>query len=304
MRVSFCMQKLHDISKTLPESASKSEKDFVPQTKSSYFFKFYISSVTSGIKKTPLYIRVKASYTLEAAVIIPMVAGFFAVLLLFFRILQIETQVQEALVYTSRKVATEASMVESPTALLASAEAVFQKELRQYLLPDKYVKRGYLGVSLLGSSFDRGYVELNADYTIKLPIGFFNEKGVRVSQTSKSRMWTGDADSNCGQNEDYVYVTEHGTVYHRNRECNYLDLTIRAVNYADVGAKRNKNEHKYYACSSCVAEKMGLSNVYITDYGTCYHASLGCSGLKRTIYLIPISEVGGKGACSKCGSHY
>lgn len=260
------MQKLHDISKTLPESASKSEKDFVPQTKSSYFLKFYISSVTSCIKKTPLYIRVKASYTLEAAVIIPMVAGFFAVLLLFFRILQIETQVQEALVYTSRKVATEASMVESPTALLASAEAVFQKELRQYLLPDKYVKRGYLGVSLLGSSFDRSYVELNADYTIRLPIGFFNEKGVRVSQTSKSRMWTGDADSNCGQNEDYVYVTEHGTVYHRNRECNYLDLTIRAVNYADVGAKRNKNEHKYYACSSCVAEKMWLSNVYITDY--------------------------------------
>ena len=47
MRVSFCMQKLHDISKTLPESASKSEKDFVPQTKSSYFLKFYISSVTS-----------------------------------------------------------------------------------------------------------------------------------------------------------------------------------------------------------------------------------------------------------------
>ena len=39
MRVSFCMQKLHDISKTLPESASKSEKDFVPQTKSSYFLK-------------------------------------------------------------------------------------------------------------------------------------------------------------------------------------------------------------------------------------------------------------------------
>ena len=54
-------------------------------------------------------------------------------------------------------------------------------------------------------------------------------------------MWTGDADPNCGGNEDYVYVTEHGTVYHRSRECNYLDLTIRAVNYADVGNKRNKN---------------------------------------------------------------
>ena len=52
MRVSFCMQKLHDISKTLPESASKSEKDFVPQTKSSYFLKFYISSVILHQKDT------------------------------------------------------------------------------------------------------------------------------------------------------------------------------------------------------------------------------------------------------------
>ena len=69
MRVSFCMRKLHDTSKTLPESASKSEKDFVPQTKSSYFFKLLISSVTSCIKKTPLYIRCKGSYTLEAAVL-------------------------------------------------------------------------------------------------------------------------------------------------------------------------------------------------------------------------------------------
>ena len=69
MRVSFCMRKLHNTSKTLPESASKSEKDFVPQTKSSYFFKLLISSVTSCIKKTPLYIRFKASYTLELSLI-------------------------------------------------------------------------------------------------------------------------------------------------------------------------------------------------------------------------------------------
>ena len=45
----------------------------------------------------------KGSYTLEAAVIIPVAAVFFLTLLFFFRVLQIQTEVQEALNYASRK---------------------------------------------------------------------------------------------------------------------------------------------------------------------------------------------------------
>ena len=41
----------------------------------------------------------KGSYTLEAAVIIPVAAVFFLTLLFFFRVLQIQTEVQEALNY-------------------------------------------------------------------------------------------------------------------------------------------------------------------------------------------------------------
>ena len=51
----------------------------------------------------------KASFTLEAAVVIPLVTGFFVVLLMFFRILQIQTQVQEALVMAGRKTAVMAT---------------------------------------------------------------------------------------------------------------------------------------------------------------------------------------------------
>ena len=47
----------------------------------------------------------KGSYTLEAAVIIPVAAVFFLTLLFFFRVLQIQTEVQEALNYASRKTA-------------------------------------------------------------------------------------------------------------------------------------------------------------------------------------------------------
>lgn len=251
-------------------------------------------------KKTPLCTRHRGSYTLEAAVILPLIAGFFAAILFFFRVLQVQTQVQEALVYASRKTACEASCTESPAVLRASAEAYFRKELGEYEIPQHYVNGGSLGISLLKSDFSDCYIQLKADYQVKLPIRFFAVDGVRISQSSCSRKWTGDADD--GVQEDYVYVTETGTVYHRNRKCPYLDLSIQAVQYDDLAGLRNKSEHKYYACSQCVAKNVNLGMVYITDYGTCYHVSLTCSGLKRTVYMIPVSETGGKGPCSKCGA--
>lgn len=253
-------------------------------------------------KKTSLCIRKKASYTLEAAIVIPFVAAFFVSVLFFFRVLQIETQVQEALDYASRKSACEASVVNSGPVLMASAEAYFLKGLQDYELPAHYVSGGKVGISLLRSDVSDCYINLQADYHIKLPINFFTVRGIMISQSSKSRKWTGDRDS--GQEEDYVYVTETGTVYHRDRMCSYLDLSIQTVNSGNLEGLRNRGGHKYYPCAECAAKNKAGNTVYITDYGTCYHVSLSCSGLKRTIYMIPLSEVGGKGPCSKCGGRH
>lgn len=63
---------------------------------------------------------------------------------------------------------------------------------------------------------------------------------------------------------------------------------------------RNESQGKYHACEKCMGGRIPAS-VYITDYGDRYHSTLACSGLKRTVYAIPLSEAVGKGACSKCG---
>ena len=215
----------------------------------------------------------KGSYTLEAAVIIPVAAVFFLTLLFSFRVLQIQTEVQEALNYASRKTACEASAVSSQTGLLVSAKS-----------------------DLSGS-----YINLQVNYYIKIPISLFEVKGVSICQKSKSHKWIGDRTD--GKQSDYVYVTKHGTVYHRSRKCHYLDLSIKSADYVQISGMRNKNEHKYSACSGCVVKNYVSGKVYVTDYGTCYHSDLACSGLKRTIYLILLEETGGKRACGKCGAN-
>ena len=248
-------------------------------------------------QKTSLCSLFKGSYTLEAAVIIPVTAVFFITLLFFFRVLQIQTEVQEALNYASRKTACEASAVSSQTGLLLSAEAYFRKELGTYRLPEKYIRGGKHAITMAKSDTSDNYINLQVNYDIKLPITFFEVKGVSICQKSKSHKWIGDRTD--GEQSDYVYVTKHGTVYHRSRKCHYLDLSITGTDYAQINGMRNKNEHKYSACSECVAKNYIPKLVYVTDYGTCYHA---CSGLKRTIYLVLLEETGGKRACGKCGS--
>ena len=134
----------------------------------------------------------KGSYTLEAAVIIPVAAVFFLTLLFFFRVLQIQTEVQEALNYASRKTACEASAVSSQTGLLVSAEAYFRKELGTYSLPEKYIRGGKHAITMAKSDLSGNYINLQVNYYIKIPISFFEVKGVGICHKSKSHKWIGD----------------------------------------------------------------------------------------------------------------
>ena len=96
-----------------------------------------------------------------------------------------------------------------------------------------------------------------------------------------------------------VYVTETGLVYHRDYHCTHLELSIHMVLQSEIESLRNEGGGKYHPCQHCMKGAGG--GVYITDTGDRYHSSLSCSGLKRTIYAVPLSEVAGKGACSRCG---
>ena len=280
MRVSRCNNKIISQAKSLPRFISR-----------------HVSQ--NERKETPSCTCTKASYTLEAAIVFPVVTGFMVFVLMFFRVLQIQTAVEAALVYASRMTAVEACAVESDVALLASAEGFFVSKLSDSEVVEEYVDGGIWGISLLQSQANDENISLIADYNIKLPIGFFEIDTFNMSQKSVSRKWIGKAITEAS--EDYVYITDYGTVYHKSKSCSHLDLSINRVNLGEIKLLRNKNGGKYSACSKCAEKIPEFSMVYVTDYGTLYHGDVSCSALKRTIRIVPLSEVFDMPACSKCG---
>lgn len=117
----------------------------------------------------------------------------------------------------------------------------------------------------------------------------------------RARAWTGyDAESaGTDEEEELVYITEYGKVYHLTKSCSFLSLSIRAVTIEQVEKLRNADGSRFYRCEECGDKCTNI--VFVTGYGTRYHGTLQCKGLKRTIQEIPLSEVGDRTACKKCG---
>ena len=117
----------------------------------------------------------------------------------------------------------------------------------------------------------------------------------------RTRAWTGyDAEAvKVNEEEEIVYITEYGEVYHLTKSCSFLRLSIRAVDIELVESLRNADGSCFYACEECGGKCTNI--VFVTSYGNRYHGTLQCKGLKRTIQEIPLSEVGGRTACKKCG---
>lgn len=249
--------------------------------------------------ETPLC-ACRGSYTVEAAVVFPLITAFLVVILFFFRVLQVQTEVQEALIYAGRKSAVDSSCVSSDIASLGLATGYFREEIKNSDAVKKYVKNGVNGISFVNSSAEGDYIHLQASCKIIVPIGFFKLDSICLIMGSTNRKWTGRTEGGEEESDPIVYYTETGSVYHLTKNCKYLDLSIHSVKYTSVADLRNKNGHKYYECDRCAAKNIKEGIVFITDYGTVYHTELGCSGLKRTIYEVRLSAVGKKKPCTKC----
>ena len=264
--------------------------------------------------------KIKAVMTVEASLVLPIFIMLFMNLLSLIEVYRIHSNVAATLWEEGRKTAkylylTTAAEVTGgvlketnilkPEELLLSLSNQKQiiKNLENYPIWGKIVSGGKNGFLVFGKTRDNGIISIDCHYRIHPLFAALTPVSKEIENHYYAHAWIGYVPGKEGQEEEketYVYITETGTVYHKNRGCSYLNPSIQNILSRELEDARNKNGAIYYACPLC---KGNFSNgtCYITEYGTSYHTSIACSGLKRTIYAIKLSEVGGRSACSKCG---
>lgn len=255
-------------------------------------------------RETPLCTCRQGSLTVEAAVILPLLACFFSFFLFFFRIMQTQLVVQQVLENTAERLAIASCMEKEDNnttfTYLAVAKSLVIKDLYDNENIKRYVTGEVLGISLLGSSVSEDVIFLKADYQMKFPVGLLGKHSFFMHQQAGFRKWTGWHSTEPEAEEDtWVYITDTGQAYHRTSSCTYLDLSITSVSVDKIAQLRNESGQKYRECERC-AEKSTGTRLYVTNYGDRYHKDLNCSGIKRTVRKVRFAEAGGRSACTKC----
>ncbi len=149
------------------------------------------------------------------------------------------------------------------------------------------------------------YIRLYTAEQISMPFSEFAFGQGIVGRSAVVRAWVGYTGESfaVGAAEEMVYMTPEGSVYHKSGSCSYLLLSVQVIRASSLGDARNLSGGKYAPCEYCVRGKKPSSAVYITNYGNSYHVKRDCQGLKRTVMLVPLSQVGHISCCSRCGGY-
>lgn len=260
------------------------------------------------------------SMTVEAAIALPFFLMTILSFLSFIEIIQLQNSITMALrdagmsmgiygyVYDYTKKGGEAdltSVVPDVALTYGYAGTHVKKFLGEDYL-DRIIKTYDAGsIHYYNSSVmeENDVVDLVATYSVRPRFNVVSLPEINLLCRYYGRAWTGyelEGRQTDSQSEQNVYITRDGSVYHLDRYCTHLNLTIVSCPTSEIDNQRNENGQMYRACSYCGnSEENG--KYYITPQGDCYHKDLNCSGLKRTVDVVSITQVNGRSRCSRCG---
>lgn len=256
----------------------------------------------------------QASLTVEAACTLPLFVIAMTAVLYLISAASLACSVSEGMQEAGKQMAlyaaakgekgSEAGKAAAQILSLAYAKNQVSERIRGNVLARSLTEAGSK-VELWRSQImkENETIDLVAEYRMKFPGGFLKNAGINIVQRARVRAWTGSqgntGDSEAqGGKEEWVYVTVSGSVYHRDRECTHIRLSVHAVDRGSIPNLRNTGGGKYYPCEACLGSG---KKVYITETGDRYHSSVTCKGLKRGVLRVRLSEVESWSPCSRCG---
>ena len=267
--------------------------------------------------------KIAASMTLEASIALPLFVFFFLNIMSAIIMIQIQSELEAELHQTGNEIALRAYDIYEGEQLLGEDNengfgllekggmAVFavskiRSDLKEKLSHNP-VMDGIDSLDFISSKVmqDGDIIDIVVRYKIHPVVSLIGFSGFDAESRYYGHAWTGYDVSGSGDTEgiqeEMVYVTEHGEVYHKDIDCKYLKTSVKSISFAGLNKERNADRKKYYPCEYC-GETIHGGNVFVTKYGEKYHGSIDCPGLKRKIYTISILEVGGRSPCSACGN--
>ena len=278
----------------------------------------------------------KASLTIEAAFVMPIFLFAILSLLYFIQIFTLQEFIQatitkmglglaktayvyedfsgkeDALNFDESILGTEITIGLGDFAKTIVDQTIIKQYARQFLDTDRMnascIRDGFEGMSFFDSQIfsEEKMIDFVVSYDVVLPIRIFSLSAMKMLQRVRVRAWTGYEVEACysmeeGGQEDIVYVTDTGNVYHLNATCSHIHLSITSIQGLPT-IQRNENGGKYYPCEKCCqGEQDPNGTFYITSDGTRYHSARSCSKIKRNVKEILKSEVGTRPLCKRCG---
>lgn len=254
----------------------------------------------------------KGSLTVETALTLPIFMFLTIALISVIEMMSVYMNMEYALHETARETACSSYITGeiSPGGLAATETLIRSVLVSNYgaqKLNNSLIKGKLLGIHLFRSEVpdDDGAIDLIVTYKVEPYLNLFDIGTMTFCNRARIHAWNGYGPQSYDISEEYVYITEHGKVYHTNPQCTYLHISIKTAGTEQLENIRNADGKKYTQCKLCFdKEKFDERGfVYITDRGEAYHTSLSCTGLKRSVYKIRLSEVGDRKLCTRCQNY-
>ena len=265
------------------------------------------SQQQNAYKETFLPYKVKAIMTVECSIVLPIFIFLIISVLLVIKIAELNVDINDAVLNCAKELAQYAYVKDNKGADenivkklgIGFGESVYvNSEIKKLVGEEKLDWTN--GIKCICREDDNEMIDIFTYYSFEMPLNIFNINNINTVSRARVKKWTGyDISKDIG-NEKTVYVTRTGTVYHTSYNCTHLKLSIKSVAGDMVDNIRNNENEKYHRCELCGKKGSMPGIVYVTNEGNKYHFSIGCSGLKRSIIQVPISEVGNRKLCSRC----
>ena len=245
--------------------------------------------------------RLRASLTVEAALVLPLFLFVLLLLALPFRMMSAERQVQRAAEEVCARAAQVAALRDEASAQYTASLGEQALKAARETVRDPNVS----GLSAEHSSFlaDGETVSVVLDYRYQIPIPLFRIPPLRRSCTATRRAWIGETNPENRLSEtaadELVFIGRHSTRYHKSAHCHYLSNELSALSVEAARNARNAGGGRYHACPVC-ARAVTAGTVYIMPSGNAYHRDPACRAIRAYVRAVRLSEVQSLGPCSYC----